>query len=265
MRAQQAARPSSCVGRRLYLVLLILLSPLPASARSGGITTLELNPNTNGCNLCHAGGTPPQVAIEGPTQVAPGTTSTFVFRVFTGGQQRFAGFNASAPDGTLATGGPDSAQTQALPGTGERIEITHAGRKAAAEDAVRFSFLWTAPDVAGVVALRLWGNAVNGNGQNTGDRASTLLVPIEVRAEDPPTPTPTPTPTVTPTPISVICPGNCNGDTEVTVDEILAGVSIAQGLQSLEICPQFDANGDGEVTIDDILAAVGAALNGCPA
>lgn len=270
MRAQQAARPSSCVGRRLSFVLLMLLAPVSAWSRSTGITTAELNPNTTGCNACHLGGTPPQVTIEGPTQVAPGTTATFLFRVFAAGQQRFAGFNASAPDGTLATGGPESVQTQALPGPGGRIEITHAGRKTADGDSVRFSFLWTAPDVAGTVALRLWGNAVNGNGNFNGDRASTLLVPIEVRAEEPPTPTPTatetPSPTASPTPPGPpTCPGDCNGDTEVTVDEILIGVGIAQGLQEFAVCPRFDANGDGEVTIDDILAAVGAALNGCPA
>lgn len=60
------------------------------------------------------------------------------------------------------------------------------------------------------------------------------------------------------------CPGDCDGDGEVTIDEILLGVNIAAGLRSLEDCRVFDGSLDDEVTVDEIIAAVNAALLGCP-
>ncbi len=63
--------------------------------------------------------------------------------------------------------------------------------------------------------------------------------------------------------LAVSCIGDCNGDGEVTIDELLKGVNIALGTATMSICPPFDANGDGEVTIDEIIAAVNAALFGC--
>ncbi|MBI3782181.1 MAG: hypothetical protein HY270_02150 [Deltaproteobacteria bacterium] len=63
--------------------------------------------------------------------------------------------------------------------------------------------------------------------------------------------------------IAAVCVGDCNGDGEVTVDELITGVNIALGSANLSACAVFDANGDGEVTIDEILSAVNSALNGC--
>jgi hypothetical protein len=59
------------------------------------------------------------------------------------------------------------------------------------------------------------------------------------------------------------CTGDCNGDGEVTIDELLIGVNIALDLQPLSRCAAFDAGGDGMVTIDELLAAVNNALGGC--
>ena len=74
---------------------------------------------------------------------------------------------------------------------------------------------------------------------------------------------PSATPTLTRTPGSA-CPGDCNGDGQVTIDELIKGVNIALGQQPLAACPAFDRGGDGQVTIDDLIAAVNAALTGCP-
>lgn len=60
------------------------------------------------------------------------------------------------------------------------------------------------------------------------------------------------------------CPGDCNGDFEVTVNELVLGVGIALGQNAVAQCPAIDRDGDGEVTIDELLAAVSAALNSCP-
>lgn len=60
------------------------------------------------------------------------------------------------------------------------------------------------------------------------------------------------------------CPGDCNGDDSVTIDELIRGVNIALGNAPLEQCAVFDVNADGAVTIDELIRAVNAALNGCP-
>ncbi len=84
-----------------------------------------------------------------------------------------------------------------------------------------------------------------------------------------PTTTPTPTgspsqPTVTPTATAITpCVGDCNGDGEVTVDELLTMVNIALENPLVSECPAGDGNADGEITIDEILTAVNNALSGC--
>lgn len=60
------------------------------------------------------------------------------------------------------------------------------------------------------------------------------------------------------------CTGDCNGEDEVTVDEIITGVSVALGNTAVETCYALDANDDAEVTVDEIITAVNHALNGCP-
>jgi hypothetical protein len=59
------------------------------------------------------------------------------------------------------------------------------------------------------------------------------------------------------------CVGDCLGDGEVTIDDLLRMVNIALGTAAIEECPAGDANGDGMITIDEILIAVNNALNGC--
>ncbi len=61
------------------------------------------------------------------------------------------------------------------------------------------------------------------------------------------------------------CTGDCNGDNEVAINELITGVNIALGNSDVSACPEFDVNDDGEVTINELIAAVNNALNGCPA
>jgi hypothetical protein len=74
------------------------------------------------------------------------------------------------------------------------------------------------------------------------------------------TETATPTPTATPPP----CVGDCSGDGEVTIDEILRGVAIALGVVPFDQCPAFDADGSGTIEIDEIIRGVNNALAACP-
>ena len=81
--------------------------------------------------------------------------------------------------------------------------------------------------------------------------------------------TPTPESTATPpatashTPAAPACIGDCNGDGEVTVNELITGVNIALGNSPISACPAFDGDGDGEVSIAELIGAVNAALGGC--
>jgi len=60
------------------------------------------------------------------------------------------------------------------------------------------------------------------------------------------------------------CTGDCNGDGEVTVDEVVLGINIALGSAPVSECSRFDTSQDGEVTVDEVVQAVNNALNGCP-
>lgn len=60
------------------------------------------------------------------------------------------------------------------------------------------------------------------------------------------------------------CVGDCNGDSAVTVDEIITMVNIALGNQAVSNCLAGDGNNDGAITVDEIVTAVTNALNGCP-
>jgi hypothetical protein len=61
------------------------------------------------------------------------------------------------------------------------------------------------------------------------------------------------------------CPGDCNGDGIVRVEEMVVGVRLALGNGSTDECPAFDGDGDGEVSIDELVRAVASVLGGCPA
>lgn len=77
----------------------------------------------------------------------------------------------------------------------------------------------------------------------------------------PATPTATePTPTAT---AASACMGDCGGDREVTVDDLIKGVNIALANSVVATCTAFDRNGDGRVTVDELIAGVNSALNGC--
>ncbi len=89
------------------------------------------------------------------------------------------------------------------------------------------------------------------------------------------TPSATPTGTITPTPVETAtatpsstppppaCPGDCSGEGQVAVNELITGVNIALGNMTVDVCQPFDTNNDRTVTISELIAAVSAALNGC--
>jgi len=83
-----------------------------------------------------------------------------------------------------------------------------------------------------------------------------------VRIDDVPTPTPTSnmgTPTPTPTPPA--CPGDCDGDGEISFDEIWA--ALAMDLEDAAD-PCMDGDRSGRVSIDELVRMVHRSGGGCP-
>jgi hypothetical protein len=260
---------------RLAGVLPLILAASEAHATSNGVPSTFFTPNL-GCNLCHNGGLAPAVMLDGPTAVEAGSTNEYTFTILATGSQNHGGLNAAIPVGVLSTGGAFSGGTRLIAGTGGRNEVTHTGPKAAdGGGMIQFSFLWTAPDPFEGTTLRTWGNAVDFNGNDTGDRASMAELEISGAEAETPTPTatepmPTPTatppanPTVTPTTAAGACVGDCNGDNVVSINEVITGVNIGLELLPLSSCAAFDANGDGMVAVNELIQGVNNGLGGCP-
>jgi hypothetical protein len=104
---------------------------------------------------------------------------------------------------------------------------------------------------------------------STRTRTVTVTVPPTLTRTRTPPRTTTPTwtfgPEGSPTPLPPdVCGGDCNGDRIVTVDELVRGLGIALGQDSLLQCVVFDLSANGHVTVDEILIGVHHSLNGCP-
>jgi hypothetical protein len=84
--------------------------------------------------------------------------------------------------------------------------------------------------------------------------------PSSAPSPSPPASTPTATPTH---PVVPDCPGDCNGDGQIVVAELVQAIGIANGDLPREGCRLLDLNGDGAVSINEVLSAVANALNGC--
>jgi len=104
---------------------------------------------------------------------------------------------------------------------------------------------------------------VAGPGQN----ALTLSFGDEFVVQNTPTETPpatsTPVATETPTTTTSACPGDCDGNGAVAVNELIRGVNIALGTAAVSICPSVDVDRSGTVTINELIQAVNRALVGC--
>ena len=60
------------------------------------------------------------------------------------------------------------------------------------------------------------------------------------------------------------CAGDCDGNQQVTISELIRGLGITLGRNPIAACPAFDVDGNGGLGIDELIAAVDAALSGCP-
>ncbi len=97
---------------------------------------------------------------------------------------------------------------------------------------------------------------------STQDRVTVVLNGVDA----PFTPSPTPRVTATPTatPLGAACPGDCNGDRQVAINELIQGVNIALGSAAVTTCTAFDRDGNGQVSVNELIAGVNSAQSGCP-
>jgi hypothetical protein len=70
-------------------------------------------------------------------------------------------------------------------------------------------------------------------------------------------------PTATPTAVPGACIDDCEGDGQVTIDDLMKGVNLVLGILPPDECASFDRNRDGFVTIDELVMGVNNALFGC--
>ncbi len=65
-------------------------------------------------------------------------------------------------------------------------------------------------------------------------------------------------------PSLTLCGGDCDGNGEVDVTELLTAVNVALGESAIDLCYRADRDEDNEIRVDEIMRAVSAALDGCP-
>lgn len=61
-----------------------------------------------------------------------------------------------------------------------------------------------------------------------------------------------------------LCSGDCDGDGQTVVSELVKAVGIVIGETSLTGCPAADVNGSGTVSVDELLVGLNNLTRGCP-
>lgn len=104
-------------------------------------------------------------------------------------------------------------------------------------------------------------------GEPSGDTPTPTATGVVSTPTVPPTATvpPTSTRTAATPPTPGPCVGDCNGNGELAINELISGVNIALGNASVDSCPSFDTNGDNSVAVNELISGVNALLNGCAA
>jgi hypothetical protein len=60
-----------------------------------------------------------------------------------------------------------------------------------------------------------------------------------------------------------VCPGDCNDDGQVMIEELVSAVQVALGEIPLSLCPAADASDSLVVEVNELVGAVNSSLNGC--
>ncbi len=152
--------------------LTILGIIFSALANNSGITG-RTTQSSGGCS-CHGGTSSSSTSLtatssSGSFIVEPNSTNSFTINI-TNNSKSAAGVNIAIA--TSETGNTPAGTLSAPQGSGLQLlnnELTHTSRKNMTNGTTSFTFSWTAPSQHGIYYLRAIGNAVNSNGQNSGD------------------------------------------------------------------------------------------------
>jgi hypothetical protein len=230
-------------GHPWFAAALLLCCTATASANSSGIVG-ESGKQGETCSGHHTGGVAPLVRLDGPAVVAASALATFRFSVESQSpDQILAGLNVAASGGQLGTIAGQGTQAEEFrDNQGQSsTEITHTRpRMNDASGTASWLLTWRAPAAAGVQTLFAAGNSVDGFGNMEGDQAAVTQVDVEVG-----------------------CLGDCGGDSEVTIGDLITAVRLAQGGSDINACRLADGNGDGAVQLQELIGALRNSLHGC--
>ncbi len=164
-----------------FVFLLAIASCLIAAsdmalAYSGGIT----GQTVAGCT-CHSQGSATTlsfVSSSGSFNVSPSGTLTITLTVAHTSQ------SAAGTDlGVVNSSNQNAGSLSPASGSGLQLsgsELTHSQPKSMSGGSASFTFTWTAPATPGTYTIRAAGNAVNSNGNNSGDVYNTATQTITV-------------------------------------------------------------------------------------
>lgn len=157
---------------------------------SSGIPERTGSPGETTCSACHSGGTGTTVVNISATpaftnnEYVPGTTYTVNVTVTNNSYSNF-GFGCEILDANSNT----DAGTMTTPLTGVQFLTASNGRKNAVHTSPKsetgsatFSFVWTAPTGTNNIVIYAAGNAVNGNGTNSGDAVGSTSLSLSANA-----------------------------------------------------------------------------------
>lgn len=170
--------------QRLWVLIAVFslwsLAADRAYAYSSGIT----GQTTAGCT-CHSPGQSSATSLSftsgsGAFTVAPGGTLTITLAVAHSSQSA-----AGADIGVVNSSNQNAGTLSPASGSGLSLssnELVHNTPKAMSGGQASFSFTWTAPSTPGTYTIRAAGNAVNDNGNNSGDYYNTATQTITVES-----------------------------------------------------------------------------------
>lgn len=127
----------------------------------------------NTCGTCHGSvNTATTVALIGlPATFETGKTYNLTYSI-TNATNSKAGFNILVSGGTLNAGSGSKVNSA-------KTQITHTTPKSAVSNVTTFDFTWTAPSTITTVNFTTVGNAVNGNGGDSGDQWNTASYAVQ--------------------------------------------------------------------------------------
>jgi hypothetical protein len=98
--------------------------------------------------------------------------------------------------------------------------------------------------------------------------ATETMAPADTPTPTPPPPTDTPVPTNTAvptnTPMTASCPGDCNGDGRVPINEVQLAANVYLDTATFSACPAADRNGSSSVEINEVVLAARSFQFDCP-